>query len=563
MGRNKKQHIKTIGHSQIAQQLQIELDKSIVGFRDLESRVYSKKDGGMYRDYKYELCCLIWDSWKGVSRKHKADDKYFSYGWRDLQDRFGRDYRKIMSIAFIHKVSGGGYKAVRDGVTYKYKLKDDVIDIVNQVTATAFERKDYIKDGEVMTTHTLPKYAVREKKNGKWVTAIKVKDFPITITLNGDNIKLLLSIYSDLQKYYKDNRKEIDIKDGLEVLKDFGWDIDTYKGNRKKIIEAVDRRLYDIINLITLTHNNAYNTDDILQVYTIKDSGRFYIAQDKNDTDTNLQNLPREIRKIVMGGLGYWEYDIENAHYNIVNQLYKGYTNKKLKYIDYYCNNTKEIRERVQTDLGVSYKLSKELLLMLIYGANIFDEYKYDNKLKKRVYTDVVYKLRDFTGGDEKLAGDIQHLICKNVDLINIRDDLRKSQKIILENSRVINVRGIEKMYNLNNRLTTTYNKAYKKTKGQLLAHVIQGVESEILLAVHNEDDGMIMFHHDGWVSKTNVDVNRLQQIINAKLTQLMIENKIDGDMRFTVTKEELTDVNKTLAIIKRISLGEKITLKV
>jgi len=563
MGRKKKQHIKTIGHSQIAEQLQVELDNAVIGFRDIESRVFSKKDGGMYRDYKYELCCLIWDSWKGVSRTHKADDKYISYSWRDLQDRFGKDYRKIMSIAFIHKVSGGGYKSIQDGVTYKYKLKDEVVDIVNRVTATAFDRKDYIKDGEVMTTHTLPKYAVREKKNGRWVTAIKVKDFPITITLNGDNIKMLLSIYSDLQKYYKDNKKEIYINDGLEVLKDFGWDIENYKGNRKKIIEAIDRRLYDIINLITLTHNNAYNTDDILQVYTIKDSGRFYIAQDKNDTDTNLQNLPREIRKIVMGGLGYWEYDIENAHYNIVNQLYKGYTNKKLKYIDYYCNNTKEIRNRVAQDIGVSYKLSKELLLMLIYGANIFNEYKYDNVLKKKVYTDVIHKIKDFTSGDKKAARIIHEEINKNKDLLNIRNDLRKSQKIILENSKIINVRGIEKIYNLNGRLTTTYKKAVKKTKGQLLAHIIQGVESEVLLAVHSEDNGMIMFHHDGWVSKNDIDVNRLQQIINAKLTQLMIENKIDGNMRFTVTKEKLSDVNKSSKIIKRISLGNKITLKV
>mgnify|MGYP007077419317 FL=1 len=217
----------------------------------------------------------------------------------------------------------------------------------------------------------------------------------------------------------------------------------------------------------------------------------------------------------------------------------------------------------MQHDLGVSYKLSKELLLMLIYGANIFDEYKYDNKVKKMVHTDVVYKLRDYTGGNEDLARDIQHRICKNDDLINIRNDLRKSQKVILDNSRVINVRGTEKIYNLNGRLTTTHKKTIKKTKGQLLAHIIQGVESEILLAVHNEDAGMIMFHHDGWVSKNNVDVDRLQQIINAKLTQLMIENKIDGNMSFIVTKEELTDVNKTLAIIKRISLGKKITLKV
>ena len=64
-------------------------------------------------------------------------------------------------------------------------------------------------------------------------------------------------------------------------------------------------------------------------------------------------------------------------------------------------------------------------------------------------------------------------------------------------------------------------------------------------------------------LSKNDIDVNRLQQIINAKLTQLMIENKIDGNMRFTVTKEKLSDVNKSSKIIKRISLGNKITLKV
>ena len=200
---------------------------------------------------------------------------------------------------------------------------------------------------------------------------------------------------------------------------------------------------------------------------------------------------------------------------------------------------------------------------MLIYGANIFNEYKYDNVLKKKVYTDVIHKIKDFTSGDKKAARIIHEEINKNKDLLNIRNDLRKSQKIILENSKIINVRGIEKIYNLNGRLTTTYKKAVKKTKGQLLAHIIQGVESEVLLAVHGEDNGMIMFHHDGWVSKNDIDVNRLQQIINAKLTQLMIENKIDGNMRFTVTKEKLSDVNKSSKIIKRISLGNKITLKV
>jgi len=567
MGRNKKEKVKTHGHRVVAQQLQDELDKTIKGFCDIESRVLSIRDGRAYRDYKYELCNLILNTFYSKTKKHKADDKYVSFHYKELKTKLGRDYRKIMDTCFIYKKAGGGYKQIRDSATYKYKLKSDVIDTINKHLGKSFSRQDYIKDGVIMKAHNLPKYSVREKKSGKWVNVIKSKAFSNLVSLNGDNIKLVLSVYSDLQKYYKDGNTKVYIKDALRLLKEYGWDIEEYNNNTKRINGAIERRLKDTINLIQLTHNNAYNTDDIIQTYTIKDSGRFYIEQDKNDTDTNLQNLPREIRKIVMGGMGYYEYDIENAHYNILSQLYTNISGKKLNSIDYYTNNTKEIREQISAELKVSYRFAKDLLLMMIYGANIFAKHRSNIITHKLETSDTARKVLEYTNDDKMHADEIHNLIEINDTLGKIHKEIKTGRKLILSKAKRVNVRGVEKIYNHLSRGTNIYKKYNKKniekTQGSLLSHIIQGLESHILVSVRGEDDGMIMFHHDGWVSRNDMDTQLLEQIIERRMKELLISNNIDGTMQFSVVKEKLADVNKSSEILKRISLGSKISIQV
>ena len=59
------------------------------------------------------------------------------------------------------------------------------------------------------------------------------------------------------------------------------------------------------------------------------------------------------------------------------------------------------------------------------------------------------------------------------------------------------------------------------------------------------------------------MDTQLLEQIIERRMKELLISNNIDGTMQFSVVKEKLADVNKSSEILKRISLGSKISIQV
>ena len=61
------------------------------------------------------------------------------------------------------------------------------------------------------------------------------------------------------------------------------------------------------------------------------------------------------------------------------------------------------------------------------------------------------------------------------------------------------------------------------------------------------------MCQHDGWVSKTNIDTENMGEIISRKLQYHFEKLGYQGLMRISVTKEELSDINKTPALISRI----------
>ena len=67
------------------------------------------------------------------------------------------------------------------------------------------------------------------------------------------------------------------------------------------------------------------------------------------------------------------------------------------------------------------------------------------------------------------------------------------------------------------------------------------------------EDDSVVMFHHDGWVSKSNMDVRVLSEVINNKLQFHFEKLGYKGLMKISVTKEELSDINKTPALDSRL----------
>ena len=61
------------------------------------------------------------------------------------------------------------------------------------------------------------------------------------------------------------------------------------------------------------------------------------------------------------------------------------------------------------------------------------------------------------------------------------------------------------------------------------------------------------MWQHDGWVSKNNIDVDIMSDVINRKLQYHFEKMGYNGTMKISVTKEELSDINRTPALNSRI----------
>ena len=111
------------------------LDEKMIGFRDILWRSKSKR----FRDkdaktVKYELVILITDCYWKHELKHKSDKTYYSLFYEKLKSRLGKDYRKYIDTVFDIK-SGVAISSpfTKNGLTQKYKLKDEVVSICDNI----------------------------------------------------------------------------------------------------------------------------------------------------------------------------------------------------------------------------------------------------------------------------------------------------------------------------------------------------------------------------------------------------------------------------------------------
>ncbi len=91
--------------------------------------------------------------------------------------------------------------------------------------------------------------------------------------------------------------------------------------------------------------------------------------------------------------------------------------------------------------------------------------------------------------------------------------------------------------------------KYIRKSKGQLLSFILQGIEAMMLDIIINEEGkgNFIMAHHDGWVSKTNHNTKRLEKTIRVITDQIMNKyNGIDGGFAIGIKKIKLNNPIET-----------------
>ena len=534
----------------IRKELDLRLSEEISAYKNIDWFINSKK----YRDKtqpRYELCLLIINTIRNQAKTHKSDDKYVSFSSVDLRKKLGFDYVKIMDTAFIKKSVGGGYEMKKDKVTLKYKLKDIVIDICNDVYSDKKIMSRHIGRGGIdITTDTLPNYTITGTSQGLEIYEYKKEEqIDSVVQLNDINIRILFSVYADLYKKYIED-KDVKVNDGEKLLKEFGWDINDIRNkDRLRFHNTIIDRFDKVKALLDETHDDSIGVGRIVQLYKQVDSGRYYMHN-----DINLQTIPREMRKIAMGGLGYYEYDIENCHYVILNQLNKMYGGETLTYVNKYIKDTKTFRTTIAKELGLTIELAKKLMLIIVYGGGLSVKHRYDKSSGESVKSAIIQDLTIYTDGDEDLIDKISNDIQSNKLLMGLYADVKKARDLLLKDKEYyMTYRGDKYFKNHFKRRTLLHKNGSKKNKGSLLSHLLQGVESTILDIVMLEDDSVVMFHHDGWVSKSNMDVRVLSEVINNKLQFHFEKLGYKGLMKISVTKEELSDINKTPALDSRL----------
>ena len=89
-------------------------------------------------------------------------------------------------------------------------------------------------------------------------------------------------------------------------------------------------------------------------------SGRLY-AQ-----GVSLQVAPRDIKRTALNG--QWEYDIENAHFDIFTQMAAAH-GLDCPHIRHYTTNKQAVRSMLACELGLTIDQVKACLLSAMYGA--------------------------------------------------------------------------------------------------------------------------------------------------------------------------------------------------
>jgi len=521
-----------------------ELDIHILGFRNIawqsRSKRFKSKDA---KTIKYELVVLIADCYWGHELKHKDDGSYYSLYYKTLLDKLGKDYRKHIDTVF--DIIGGvtiSSAFRKDGSTQKYKLKEKVLDICEDVFRRSVKMHSLVnRTGSIITEWE--EYAVsKTNENGEFQKKVDNKKYKFSpkVKLNKNNATLLTHMFSDLYGYKTGRLKEPQVRKWTDILKSIDADINDgrrWSGERlqdlhKNSMEIYSQMMIDIIG-------DGY----VGQLYKERNTGRLF-----GIGGCNLQGMMREQRRILMGGLGYYEYDMENAHYSIISQYYNIISGNKLSRIDEYINDTKGYRNRLVNETGSSYETIKECLLAMIYGASITRRIvKIDGVLDD---TGIWEKINKQTT-DRKVAQELWNAFTNHNIVKELHTDVGRAYDAIKETWVVSNHRNIRKVKNVMNKTRSTHykvgDKDYKEfSMGKLLSHFLQGIEARILLGVIIEEGKgvFIMPHHDGWVSRQDWDTDVLQQLIEKDTRKMLWDyNQIKGSFQIKIKKVELTNV--------------------
>jgi len=512
------------------------LDTNVREFRDIRWHSRSKKYNTI-KDIKYNLLHIILNAYNGHIKRHKSDTDWQTFYSVKLRDTLGQEYDRLMSMVFDKRHPSNGVSLIDDKQTLKYKLKEEIIVICDKVYLGEYKLHARIgRDGKSIIT--IPDYVVRNVVDGGLLKRSNVKkyQFDNVIQLNEDNILIMIKMFAELYRY-RMGKKSVDIEHWTDILNSVGIEPSKYtlkhlEDRRNKAIELLNKASVDILG-----------EGRVLQVYTEKESGRLFA-----DEWLNIQNLPKEMRYIAMGGLGYYEYDIENAHYNFLYQLNNMFRGPALDTISKYISKTKIVRQQIASDTGVDIGVIKQIMIAMIYGADITQYHTYNEDTKQSSDNAIMSILLKYAEDNRDDATDLFDTIKANEMISGLHSEIRLSRNHMKKHWVIEKVKGVEYLLNpfrKRKRLADRYGK--DEALNKLLSHMLLGVEASILVFVMEEElKDFVMPHHDGWVSINNWNTKTLEKIVKAKTARMMFDYcGIATGFDIKITKKRIGDIAK------------------
>ena len=195
----------------------------------------------------------------------------------------------------------------------------------------------------------------------------------------------------------------------------------------------------------------------------------------------NLQNCIRELRQAALKGCH--EVDIDNCHWALLSEL-SHRQGVEIPAIDYYLINKDEVRATLAKDLEISLGDAKYVLVALIYGAKLSRSRKgYPSAIQERIG---LYSMIN---------------ACSHRLLVPLYAELKKAARAVVKAAKKNSSKPGWIINDAGRQISSTSKPA------KLLAHLLQGAESEILRVCMEWCPGIVVVQHDGFASRDPVDI--------------------------------------------------------
>jgi hypothetical protein len=396
-------------------------------------------------------------------REHAGQEGWASFQATELEHKFGRGrfaaINQELGLFNIYEDQPGRQVWSKVlGLTKAYQLTDRVTDLRAKFLEGVTRRHTNLLSEDGKVQRKPPEQALEAKRKGGqtrvgWKVAIRT-----AVPVNQDKLKALM-VAIEAQMYAQEH--------GFQSLL------------HGPVDHGYLQELLDEARTVYLLSRNKIAPGCVIHRYQQSESGRLYAK------DVNLQNAYRLVRQAALAG--FYDYDIENCHFTILEQMAARY-GYACSAIAHYRKNKSGIRRELAADLGVEVDQVKTALIALVYGAAFSED---PDKAIPQILGSLELAQRAYA--NEHFRG--------------LRDDVAGARTAILKSYP-------RSKQTIRNAVGLTMD-VRRHTDLQQLAHLLQGIESQALDAAHRlYADSIVLLQHDGFTSTRELDHRAIEQAI-------------------------------------------------